>query len=86
MALTSTRALSHPPAASCRENQPVHVKEEPLSPEADVCPALEGEGLTVDTPLSPTTFINSILQDEIPLTTPTSASLPSGTPEAATPT
>lgn len=61
------------------------MKEEPPSPEADVCPALEVEALPVDTPLSPTTFINSILQDEIPLTAPTPASPPSGTPEAATP-
>ncbi|TNM92659.1 hypothetical protein fugu_018061 [Takifugu bimaculatus] len=46
--------------------QTVNVKEEPPSPEADVCPALEVEALPVDTPLSPTTFINSILQDDIP--------------------
>ncbi|CAG11654.1 unnamed protein product, partial [Tetraodon nigroviridis] len=58
------------------ENQPVSVKEEPRSPEADVCPALEVESLPVDTPLSPTTFINSILQDEIPLTACTSAASP----------
>lgn len=52
------------------------MKEEPPSPEADVCPALEVEALPVDTPLSPTTFINSILQDEIPLTACTSAASP----------
>uniref|UniRef100_H3DLC5 Heat shock transcription factor 1 n=1 Tax=Tetraodon nigroviridis TaxID=99883 RepID=H3DLC5_TETNG len=54
------------------ENQPVSVKEEPRSPEADVCPALEVESLPVDTPLSPTTFINSILQ-----ASPSPASAPS---------
>ncbi|XP_056877020.1 heat shock factor protein 1 isoform X1 [Takifugu flavidus] len=56
--------------------QTVNVKEEPPSPEADVCPALEVEALPVDTPLSPTTFINSILQDDIPLTACTSAASP----------
>lgn len=62
--------------------QPVSVKEEPASPGADGCPALEVEALPVDTPLSPTTFINSILQDEIPLSACTSATSPTtGTPE-----
>lgn len=41
------------------ENEPIGVKEEPSSPELEACPA-------VDTPLSPTTFINSILQDNDP--------------------
>ncbi|XP_029919903.1 heat shock factor protein 1 isoform X2 [Myripristis murdjan] len=42
----------------------VHVKEEPSSPEVEeVCPVLEGGATPVDTPLSPTTFINSILQE-----------------------
>lgn len=38
------------------ESEPIGVKEEPSSPDVEVCPV-------VDTPLSPTTFINSILQD-----------------------
>uniref|UniRef100_A0A6Q2ZH59 HSF-type DNA-binding domain-containing protein n=1 Tax=Esox lucius TaxID=8010 RepID=A0A6Q2ZH59_ESOLU len=45
----------------------VHIKEEPSSPELDeVCAAevvVGGAGDQVDTPLSPTTFINSILQE-----------------------
>ncbi|XP_040909098.1 heat shock factor protein 1 isoform X5 [Toxotes jaculatrix] len=45
------------------ESQSVNVKEEPSSPEVEVCPVLEGGATPVDTPLSPTTFINSILQD-----------------------
>lgn len=79
---TAASARPHGLPVSCRENQPVSVKEEPRSPEADVCPALEVESLPVDTPLSPTTFINSILQDEIPLTACTSAASPTtGTPQ-----
>lgn len=50
----------------------VSVKEEPSSP------GLAGGGvLPVDTPLSPTTFINSILQEE---TTPTLSSTSAGAP------
>ncbi|XP_062265575.1 heat shock factor protein 1 isoform X1 [Platichthys flesus] len=46
------------------ENQFINIKEEPASPEVvEVCPVLEGGASPVDTPLSPTTFINSILQD-----------------------
>uniref|UniRef100_A0A665VHU9 HSF-type DNA-binding domain-containing protein n=1 Tax=Echeneis naucrates TaxID=173247 RepID=A0A665VHU9_ECHNA len=45
------------------ESQSVNVKEEPSSPDVEVCPVLEGGATHVDTPLSPTTFINSILQD-----------------------
>ncbi|XP_030002911.1 heat shock factor protein 1 isoform X2 [Sphaeramia orbicularis] len=41
------------------ENDLIGVKEEPSSPEVEACPV-------VDTPLSPTTFINSILQDNDP--------------------
>ncbi|KAK2830986.1 hypothetical protein Q5P01_018917 [Channa striata] len=41
------------------ENQSANVKEEPPSPEVEVC-----LGTPVETPFSPTTFINSILQDE----------------------
>ncbi|XP_059206653.1 heat shock factor protein 1 [Centropristis striata] len=41
------------------ESQSVSVKEEPSSPDVEACPILEGG----DTPLSPTTFINSILQE-----------------------
>uniref|UniRef100_A0AAQ5ZF42 HSF-type DNA-binding domain-containing protein n=1 Tax=Amphiprion ocellaris TaxID=80972 RepID=A0AAQ5ZF42_AMPOC len=43
--------------------QSVDIKEEPCSPEVEVCPVLEGVATPVDTPLSPTTFINSILLD-----------------------
>ncbi|XP_069544103.1 heat shock factor protein 1 isoform X1 [Brachyistius frenatus] len=59
------------------ESQSVDIKEEPSSPEVEVCPILEGV-VTVDTPLSPTTFINSILQDN-------ETQLPPTTPSAATP-
>ncbi|XP_026145496.1 heat shock factor protein 1 isoform X2 [Carassius auratus] len=57
----------------------VHIKEEPSSPThspevEEVCPVeVEVEavsGVPVDTPLSPTTFINSILQDSEPITAP----------------
>ncbi|XP_064835957.1 heat shock factor protein-like isoform X1 [Oncorhynchus masou masou] len=45
----------------------VHIKEEPSSPVLEeVCPAeavIGGAGVLVDTPLSPITFINSILQE-----------------------
>ncbi|XP_019125225.1 heat shock factor protein 1 isoform X2 [Larimichthys crocea] len=58
------------------ESQSVSVKEEPSSPDVEVCPVLEGGALPVDTPLSPTTFINSILQDETQLTSNTSTSNP----------
>lgn len=50
----------------------VRVKEEPSSP------GQAGGGVSpVDTPLSPTTFINSILQEE---TTPSSAGAVAGSP------
>ncbi|XP_078123859.1 heat shock factor protein 1-like isoform X2 [Sander vitreus] len=45
------------------DSQSVQVKEEPLSPDVELCPVLEGGDTPVDTPLSPTTFINSILQE-----------------------
>uniref|UniRef100_A0A8D3AUS2 HSF-type DNA-binding domain-containing protein n=1 Tax=Scophthalmus maximus TaxID=52904 RepID=A0A8D3AUS2_SCOMX len=45
------------------EQMSVNVKEEPSSPELEVCPVLEGGATPVDTPLSPTTFINSFLQE-----------------------
>ncbi|XP_056335273.1 heat shock factor protein 1 isoform X1 [Danio aesculapii] len=54
----------------------VHIKEEPSSPAhspevEEVCPVEvevgAGSDLTVDTPLSPTTFINSILQESEPV-------------------
>uniref|UniRef100_A0A3B3TL35 Heat shock transcription factor 1 n=1 Tax=Poecilia latipinna TaxID=48699 RepID=A0A3B3TL35_9TELE len=55
----------------CRENHSTFIKEEPSSPEVEECPVLEVEQdslpANVDTPLSPTTFINSILQEETPL-------------------
>uniref|UniRef100_A0A3Q2P4Q5 Heat shock transcription factor 1 n=1 Tax=Fundulus heteroclitus TaxID=8078 RepID=A0A3Q2P4Q5_FUNHE len=51
-------------------NNVVFIKEEPASPEVEECPVLEVEPDSLpaneDTPLSPTTFINSILQDETP--------------------
>ncbi|XP_075996270.1 heat shock factor protein 1 [Genypterus blacodes] len=43
--------------------QSIGVKEESSSPDVDLCPVLEGGATPVDTPLSPTTFINSILQE-----------------------
>ncbi|XP_044027274.1 heat shock factor protein 1 isoform X2 [Siniperca chuatsi] len=52
------------------ESQSVSVKEEPSSPDSEVCPVLEGGATHVDTPLSPTTFINSILQDNETQLTP----------------
>ncbi|XP_053468593.1 heat shock factor protein 1 isoform X1 [Ictalurus furcatus] len=57
----------------------VHVKEEPLSPTyssevEEVCPVEvevgAGSTLPADTPLSPTTFINSILQESEPSPAP----------------
>ncbi|XP_051246743.1 heat shock factor protein 1 isoform X3 [Dicentrarchus labrax] len=59
------------------ESQSVNVKQEPSSPDVEVCSSLEGGALPVDTPLSPTTFINSILQDsETQLTPNTSTTNP----------
>lgn len=58
----------------------VHIKEEPSSPAhspevEEVCPVEvevgAGLGVPVDTPLSPTTFINSILQENEPISAPT---------------
>uniref|UniRef100_A0A096MA12 Heat shock transcription factor 1 n=1 Tax=Poecilia formosa TaxID=48698 RepID=A0A096MA12_POEFO len=50
------------------ENHSTFIKEEPSSPEVEECPVLEVEQdslpANVDTPLSPTTFINSILQED----------------------
>nr|AAK73747.1 heat shock transcription factor 1c [Danio rerio] len=60
----------------------VHIKEEPSSPAhspevEEVCPVEvevgAGSDLPVDTPLSPTTFINSILQESEPVFRPDSA-------------
>lgn len=39
------------------------IKDEPSSPDAGTSPVLESMTTPVDTPLSPTTFINSILQE-----------------------
>lgn len=64
------------------ENQSVTVKQEPSSPDVEECPVLEGGALPVDTPLSPTTFINSILQDSEPQLTPTTST---ANPNTATP-
>ncbi|XP_068188616.1 heat shock factor protein 1 [Antennarius striatus] len=58
------------------ENQSVIVKLEPSSPDKEEGPLLEGGALSVDTPLSPTTFINSILQDETPPPPNTSSPAP----------
>ncbi|XP_008420584.1 heat shock factor protein 1 [Poecilia reticulata] len=59
------------------ENHTTFIKEEPSSPEVEECPVLEVEQdslpANVDTPLSPTTFINSILQEETPLPQVTSS-------------
>uniref|UniRef100_A0A3Q2FSP9 Heat shock transcription factor 1 n=1 Tax=Cyprinodon variegatus TaxID=28743 RepID=A0A3Q2FSP9_CYPVA len=59
------------------ENHATFIKEEPSSPEVEECPVLEVEQDSLpaneDTPLSPTTFINSILQDETPPTQVTSS-------------
>ncbi|XP_048059572.1 heat shock factor protein 1 isoform X2 [Chanodichthys erythropterus] len=58
----------------------VHIKEEPSSPVhspevEEVCPVEvevgAGLGVPTDTPLSPTTFINSILQENEPVSAPT---------------
>uniref|UniRef100_A0A3P9PFI6 Heat shock transcription factor 1 n=1 Tax=Poecilia reticulata TaxID=8081 RepID=A0A3P9PFI6_POERE len=68
------------------ENHTTFIKEEPSSPEVEECPVLEVEQdslpANVDTPLSPTTFINSILQEETPL--PQVTSSPSTTITATT--
>uniref|UniRef100_A0A3B3TL88 Heat shock transcription factor 1 n=1 Tax=Poecilia latipinna TaxID=48699 RepID=A0A3B3TL88_9TELE len=57
--------------SSPEDNHSTFIKEEPSSPEVEECPVLEVEQdslpANVDTPLSPTTFINSILQEETPL-------------------
>uniref|UniRef100_A0A3B3TKB1 Heat shock transcription factor 1 n=1 Tax=Poecilia latipinna TaxID=48699 RepID=A0A3B3TKB1_9TELE len=70
------------------ENHSTFIKEEPSSPEVEECPVLEVEQdslpANVDTPLSPTTFINSILQEETPL--PQVTSSPSTTTTTATTT
>uniref|UniRef100_A0A4W5N1R6 Heat shock transcription factor 1 n=1 Tax=Hucho hucho TaxID=62062 RepID=A0A4W5N1R6_9TELE len=59
----------------------VHIKEEPSSPVLEeVCPAeavIGGGGVQVDTPLSPITFINSILQE---------SNEPNASPAPTTPT
>ncbi|XP_036001272.1 heat shock factor protein 1 isoform X1 [Fundulus heteroclitus] len=74
------------------ENNVVFIKEEPASPEVEECPVLEVEPDSLpaneDTPLSPTTFINSILQDETPPPQVTSSTTTATTtnPTAATPT
>ncbi|KAM6899974.1 heat shock factor protein 1 [Xenentodon cancila] len=59
-----------------RESQPADIKQEPSSPEVEECPVLEEEPASVETPFSPTTFINSILQDETPPTPVSSSTSP----------
>lgn len=49
------------------------VKQEPSSPDVEVVPVLEGGASYVDTPLSPTTFINSILLENEIQPTPNSS-------------
>ncbi|XP_012673764.1 heat shock factor protein 1 [Clupea harengus] len=70
----------------------VHIKEEPSSPTTthdsefeEVCPVeVEVGTMPQDTPLSPTTFINSILQESEPAPAPAPAPTPA-TATAATP-
>ncbi|XP_048848820.1 heat shock factor protein 1 isoform X1 [Brienomyrus brachyistius] len=64
----------------------VHIKEEPGSPACspEVEPLGEvGVCVPADTPLSPTTFINSILQDNEPIPTPTPTPTPTPAPAPA---
>ncbi|XP_068568993.1 heat shock factor protein 1 isoform X2 [Cebidichthys violaceus] len=49
--------------SDAEESQSVYIKEEPSIPDVEVCPVLESGDTHLDTPLSPTTFINSILQE-----------------------
>ncbi|KAM6904257.1 heat shock factor protein 1 isoform 2-T2 [Lycodopsis pacificus] len=49
--------------SDAEESQSVNIKEEPSIPDVEVCPVLESGDTHLDTPLSPTTFINSILQE-----------------------
>ncbi|KAM4539986.1 heat shock factor protein 1 isoform 2-T2 [Odontesthes bonariensis] len=58
------------------ESHSIDIKEEPSSPDVEVCPVFEIEPTSVDTLLSPTTLMDSFLQDEIqptPVTTTTTA-------------
>uniref|UniRef100_A0A3Q3N3F4 Heat shock transcription factor 1 n=1 Tax=Labrus bergylta TaxID=56723 RepID=A0A3Q3N3F4_9LABR len=50
------------------------VKQEPSSPDEEVVSVLEGGATQADTPLSPTTFINSILLESETQPTPSSSS------------
>ncbi|XP_060915182.1 heat shock factor protein 1 isoform X1 [Labrus mixtus] len=50
------------------------VKQEPSSPDEEVVSVLEGGATQADTPLSPTTFINSILLENETQPTPSSSS------------
>ncbi|CAJ1084291.1 heat shock factor protein 1 isoform X3 [Xyrichtys novacula] len=56
------------------------IKQELHSPDVDVMSVIEGGATNVDTPLSPTTFINSILQDNETQTRPTSSAPTSVSP------
>ncbi|KAM4725424.1 heat shock factor protein 1 isoform 2-T2 [Anableps anableps] len=71
------------------ENHSTFIKEEPSSPEVEECPVLEVEQdslpANVDTPLSPTTFINSILQEETQLPQVTSSTTTATNTPAAPP-
>ncbi|XP_047239360.1 heat shock factor protein 1 isoform X2 [Girardinichthys multiradiatus] len=74
------------------ESHLAFIKEEPSSPEVEECPVLEVEQdsppANVDTPLSPTTFINSILQDDMQppqVTSSTTTTATSTNNAAATP-
>ncbi|XP_024154173.1 heat shock factor protein 1 isoform X1 [Oryzias melastigma] len=59
-----------------KENESVNIKEEPSSPEVEEMPIIEEEPVQVETPFSPTTFINSILQEEAPPAAVTAPSPP----------
>ncbi|XP_072225916.1 heat shock factor protein 1 isoform X2 [Leuresthes tenuis] len=68
------------------ESQSIDIKEEPSSPDVEVCPVFEVEPTSVDTLLSPTTLIDSFLQDEIqptPVATTTTTTATTATTPAA---
>uniref|UniRef100_A0A3Q0RHK7 Heat shock transcription factor 1 n=1 Tax=Amphilophus citrinellus TaxID=61819 RepID=A0A3Q0RHK7_AMPCI len=73
--------MATPTADEVVNSPSVDIKEEPSSPEVEVCPVLEEVAAPVDTPLSPTTFINSILEENeaqpTPVTSTSTTCLPS---------
>ncbi|XP_076157907.1 heat shock factor protein 1 isoform X1 [Alosa pseudoharengus] len=77
--------------SSERTSPLVHIKEEPSSPTTthdseveEVCPVEVEVGTMPDTPLSPTTFINSILQENEPTTATATANATATTSLAPT--